>query len=76
MSSPELRESSARMLKVTGGSMAKECSDPPCGCRRLFYVSYGSRLEDFSLRAEYCCCCIGSDGEGSSRCCLEASGDR
>jgi hypothetical protein len=62
MSPPELRESSTWMLKR---SMAKECSDPPHGWRRLFYVSYGSRLEDFSLRAEYCCCCIGSDGEGS-----------
>jgi hypothetical protein len=58
------------------GSMAKECSGPPRGWRRFFYVSYGSRLEDFSLRAEYCCCCIGSDGEGSSRRCPEASGGR
>jgi hypothetical protein len=41
MSSPELRESSARMLKVTGGSMAKERSDSPCGRRGHIYVSYG-----------------------------------
>jgi hypothetical protein len=31
MSSLELWESSARILEVTGGSMAQECSDPPRG---------------------------------------------
>jgi hypothetical protein len=37
MSSPELRESLARML----GSMAKERSDPPGGQRGHIYVSFG-----------------------------------
>jgi hypothetical protein len=54
--------------------MAQECSNPPRGWRRLLYVSHGSRLEGFSLRAEYCCCCIGSDGEGPSRRCAETPG--
>jgi hypothetical protein len=54
--------------------MAQECSDPPRGWRRLLYVLHGSRLEGFSLRAEYCCCCIGSDGEGPSRRCAETPG--
>jgi hypothetical protein len=74
MSSPELRESLARMLKVTGGSMAKERFDSPGGRRGHIYVSFGPRDEDFSLWTEYCCCCIGSDGQGSSRCGAEAPG--
>jgi hypothetical protein len=34
------------------------------------------RLEGVSLRTEYCCCCVGSDEQGSSRRCAEASGRR
>jgi hypothetical protein len=74
MSSPELRESSARMLEVTGGSMAKECSNPLGGRRRHVYVSYSSWLQDFPLQTEYCCCCVGSDDQGPSGRCTEASG--
>jgi hypothetical protein len=56
--------------------MAQECSDPPRGWRRLLYVSHGWQLEGFYLWAEYCCCCIGSDGEGPSRRYAETSGGR
>jgi hypothetical protein len=41
MSSLELRESSARMLKVTGGWWPKNVPIPR-GRRRLFYISHGS----------------------------------
>jgi hypothetical protein len=72
MSSPELRESSARMLEVTGGRWPKNVPIPRAAGEDIFT----SRMADFSLRAEYCCCCIGSDGEGPSRHCAETSGDR
>ncbi len=36
----------------------------------------GTRLEGVSLRTEYCCCCVGSDEQGPSRRCVEASGGR
>jgi hypothetical protein len=29
-------------------------------------------MEGFSLRAEYCCCCVSSDGQGSPGSCTEA----
>ena len=29
-------------------------------------------MESVSLRAEYCCCCVGSDGQGSPGSCTEA----
>jgi hypothetical protein len=71
----------ARALGIFGanaggypGSMAKESSDPLGGRRRHVYVSYGSWLEDFPLRTEYCCCCVGSDELGPSGRCAEASG--
>jgi hypothetical protein len=54
------------------GSMAKESSNPLGRRRRPVYVSYSSWLEDFPLRMEYCCCCVGSDDQGPSRRCAEA----
>ena len=33
-------------------------------------------MESVSLRAEYCCCCVRSDGQGSPGSCTEASGGR
>jgi hypothetical protein len=42
LSSPELRESSARMLKVTGGRWPRNVPIPCGGSRRHIYVSYGS----------------------------------
>jgi hypothetical protein len=71
----------ARALGVFGvnaggyqGSMAKESFDPLGGGRRHVYVSYSSWLEDFPLQTEYCCCCVGSDEQGPSGRCVEASG--
>jgi hypothetical protein len=81
--SPRGKDVFAQALGVFGvnaggyrGLMAQECFDPPRGWRRLLYVPHGTRLEDFSLRAEYCCCCIDSDGEGPSRRCAETPGGR
>jgi hypothetical protein len=75
MSSPELRESSVRMLKVTGGRWPKNVPIPRAAGEDMF-TSCMARDEDFSLQMEYCCCCIGSDGEGSTRHCAETPSDR
>jgi hypothetical protein len=56
MSSPELRETSARMLKVTGGRWPRNVPTPRAAGEDMFT----SRL-DFSLWMECCCCCIGND---------------
>jgi hypothetical protein len=56
------------------GSVAKESSDPLGRGRRHVYVSYSMWIEDFPLRTEYCCCCVGSDEQGSPGCCAEAIG--
>jgi hypothetical protein len=67
ISSPELRVSSARMLKVTGGRWPKNVPIPRVAGEDMFTFRMARDLKIFSLRTEYCCCCIGSDGEGSIR---------
>jgi hypothetical protein len=56
------------------GSVAKESSDPLGKGRRHVYISYSSWIEDFPLWMEYCCCCVGSDEQGSAGGCAEAPG--
>jgi hypothetical protein len=53
MSSPELRETSLRMLNVTGGRWPRNDLIPWAAGEDSFYVSIGSRPKDFSLRKEY-----------------------
>ena len=76
MSSPELRESSTQMLEVTGGRWPKNVLIPRVAGEDFFTSRMARDLKIFSLRAEYCCCCIGSDGEGPSRRCAETPGGR
>jgi hypothetical protein len=73
MSSPELWESSARMLEVTEGRWPKNVPIPRAAGED-FFTSCMARDLRVSLRTEYCCCCVGSDEQGPSRCCVEASG--
>jgi hypothetical protein len=75
MSSPELWESLARMLEVTEGRWPKNVPIP-CAAGEEFFTSRMARDLRVSLRTEYCCCCVGSDEQGPSRCCAEASGGR
>jgi hypothetical protein len=74
MSSPELRESSTRMLRVTGGRWPRNVPIPRAAGEDIFTSRMARELKIFSLWTEYCCCCISSGGEGSSRCGAEASG--
>jgi hypothetical protein len=74
MSSPELRESSVRMLEVTGGRWSRNVPIPRAAGEDMFTSRLAREMKIFSLRTEYCCCCIGSDGQGSPRCGAEAPG--
>jgi hypothetical protein len=76
MSSPELRESSPRMLKVTGGRWPSNVPIPRAAGEDIFTSRLAHEMKIFSLWMEYCCCCIGSDGQGPSRCGAEAPGVR
>jgi hypothetical protein len=76
MSSPELRESSARMLKVTGGQWPKNVPIPRTAGEDFFTSRMARDFKIFPYGRDIRCCCIGSDGEGSSRRCSEASGGR
>jgi hypothetical protein len=76
MSSPELWESSARMLEVTGGRWPKNVPIPWAEGEDMSTSRIARGLRIFSLRAEYCCCCVGSDEQGPSRRCAEAPGGR
>jgi hypothetical protein len=72
MSSPELRETSARMLKVTGGRWPRNVPIPRAAVEDFFT----SRLAR-DLRKERWCCCISSDGERPpGRAAEETSGPR
>jgi hypothetical protein len=42
MSSPELRESSSRMLRVTGGWWPRNVPIPRAAGEDFFYISHGS----------------------------------
>jgi hypothetical protein len=76
MSSPELWESSARMLEVTGGRWPKNVLIPRATGEDFFTSRMARDLKVFSLRTEYCYCYVGSDEQGPSRRCAEASGGR
>jgi hypothetical protein len=57
------------------GRWPRNDSIPRAAGEDFFYVSIGSRPKDFSLRKEYWCCCVGSDGERPPGCATEeASG--
>jgi hypothetical protein len=62
MSLPELRESSARMLEVTGGHWLRNVPIPRAAGEDMFTSRIVRELKIFSLWAQYCCCCIDSDG--------------
>jgi hypothetical protein len=73
MSSPELRESLARMLKVTGGWWPKNVPVPRAAGEDFLHLAWFVTWKCF-LWTEYCCCCVGSDGQGSSGGCAKAPG--
>jgi hypothetical protein len=62
------------MLEVTGGRWPKNVPIPRAAGEDFFTSRMARDLKVFPYGAEYCCCCVGSDGEGPSRRCAETPG--
>jgi hypothetical protein len=83
MRSPRGKDVFARAPGVFGanaggyrGSMAQNVLIPRAAGEDFFTSRMARDLKVFPYGAEYCCCCIDSDGEGPSRRCVETLGGR
>jgi hypothetical protein len=74
MSSPEPQESSARMLKVTGGRWPRNVPIPGATGEDIRTSRLAHEMKIFPYGRNFCCCCISSDGKGSPRRVVEAPG--